>query len=367
MTVRDNCPYVSSDVGLKLIQELEAAEMENKKALRNLELNNNDNKKEMVVTVDRLAKIFPEAPRELLATMCTTRDFDTTRLPWNRRFAKAEALVVHLFSVWSHQSWWDQGMRRKFECLNVYILKNQDVLNDDVWSYLMMLVRTGRVMAILAGPPCRTVSVARYKQDNGPKPVKSRTGSQRWGLHTNAPSEQKEAKLYNKEVKALVETPEDPKTYRGDRDDYATLTCWPEVVKVLEEVLQLKRISLDQGALQHPRRKPTCLWSNFPMVMELDGLLDRLDGRDPWPEDIPTALRLSKSTAAWAPMLKDVIIRSLHELPLPQPQLGGDVPELRAMGLTEEESWYLHIMADHTPYRKDCLHECQVGAGRDRP
>ena len=75
-----------------------------------------------------------------------------------------------------------------------------------------------------------------------------------------------EARLYNKEVKALVETPEDPKTHRGDRDDYATFTCWPGVVKVLEEVLQHKRISLDQGALQHPRRKPTCLWSNFPMA-----------------------------------------------------------------------------------------------------
>ena len=83
-------------------------------------------------------------------------------------------------------------------------------------------------------------------------------------------------------------------------------------------------------------------------------------------EDLATALHLSKSTAAWAPMLKDVIIRSLHELPPPQPQLGGNVPELRAMGLTEEESWYLRTMADHIPYRKDCL-QCQVGAGRDRP
>ena len=82
-------------------------------------------------------------------------------------------------------------MPRKVECLNVDILKNQDVLNDDVWSYLVVLVRTGRAMAILAGPPCRTVSAARYKQNNGPKPVGSRTESQRWGLHTNSPSEQK--------------------------------------------------------------------------------------------------------------------------------------------------------------------------------
>lgn len=124
----------------------------------------------------------------------------------------------------------------------------------------------------------------------------------------------------------------------------------------------------DQGALQQPRRKPTCWWSNFPMVMELDsdGLRDKLDGHEPWPEDISTALRLSRSTAPWVPMLEDVIIRSIHELPLPQQQLRRDVPELKAMGLTAEEPWYLHIMAGHIPYRNDCL-QCQVGAGRNRP
>ena len=33
---------------------------------------------------------------------------------------------------------------------------------------------------------------------------------------------------------------------------------------------------------------------------------------------------------------------------------------------SDKESWYLHLMSDHIPYRKDCL-QCQVGAGRDRP
>ena len=37
--------------------------------------------------------------------------------------------------------------------------------------------------------------------------------------------------------------------------DYATFTCWPEVVEVLEEVLQLKRISLDQGAVLRVQTK----------------------------------------------------------------------------------------------------------------
>lgn len=53
VTVRDNCPYVSSAVGMKLIQGLEAAEMEKKRVLRSLEVSNiDDSKKELVVNLD---------------------------------------------------------------------------------------------------------------------------------------------------------------------------------------------------------------------------------------------------------------------------------------------------------------------------
>lgn len=40
--VRDNCPCVSAEVGMKFVQELEAAEMEKTKMLRSLEVGNND-------------------------------------------------------------------------------------------------------------------------------------------------------------------------------------------------------------------------------------------------------------------------------------------------------------------------------------
>eukprot|EP00435_Cladocopium_sp_Y103_P029043 s710_g7.t1 len=92
------------------------------------------------------------------------------------------------------------------------------------------------------------------------------------------------------------------------------------------------------------------------VIKALDGLKDDTS-HAAWPDSLSRAMELSKSTAAWAPTLKDVMIREIHAAPIPQ---------LRTLNLSEEESWYLHLMSDHIPYRKDCL-QCQVGAGRDRP
>ena len=264
-------------------------------------------------------------------------------------------------------------MPHDIEVVNDDLLRGQDLLDAGVWSYLLQLVRSSRVIAVLAGPPCRTVSAARYRDDGGPRPVRSRHGLQRFGLETNTMMEQQladtdsqlwlrtlllmyEAKLHNQDVKAVVETPEDPMTYRQDEVEYASFTVWPEVKSVLERAVGLTRLTVDQGALGHQRRKPTCLWSNMDVIKALDGLRDDTK-HAAWPESLSRAMELSKSTAAWAPTLKDLMIKEIHATP---------VPQVRVLNLTEEESWYLHLMSDHIPYRKDCL-QCQVGAGRDRP
>ena len=48
------------------------------------------------------------------------------------------------------------------EVVNVDLLRGQDLLDSAVWHFLLQFVRSGRVVAVLAGPPCRTVSAARY-------------------------------------------------------------------------------------------------------------------------------------------------------------------------------------------------------------
>ena len=73
----------------------------------------------------------------------------------------------------------------------------------------------------------------------------------------------------------MAETPEDPETYR-EGANMPTFTVWPEVKQVLEADLRLKRISIEQGALGHARKKPTCLrssisnqgWQNISVVAD---------------------------------------------------------------------------------------------------
>ena len=57
----------------------------------------------------------------------------------------------------------------------------------------------------------------------------------------------------------MVETPEDPMTYRQDEVEYASFTVWPEVQSVLEKAVGLTRLTVDQGAPGHQRRKPNML------------------------------------------------------------------------------------------------------------
>ena len=80
VTVRDNCPYVTNDVGMKLIRELETAEKSKQMMLRSLEVTGW--KQEDKDMADKLKKLFPETPVELLQPM-VSKAGDEARLSWN--------------------------------------------------------------------------------------------------------------------------------------------------------------------------------------------------------------------------------------------------------------------------------------------
>ena len=172
-------------------------------------------------------------------------------------------------------------------------------------------------------PPRRSISVLRLREDGGPRQVRDREGPGRWGksdlrprvralvdtdtqllLRTLVLAELCESANPG-ETEFMVETPEDPATYR-EGDNMPTFTVWPEVIQVLETDLKLRRVSIDQGALGHARKKPTCLWSSIPEVTQLDGLED---SRTPtsWPTHLDQALAESNGLAAWAVGLKQTV------------------------------------------------------------
>ena len=166
-----------------------------------------------------------------------------------KRFESCESLVIHLFSG-PDQGWWKKRLdssKRSVLCLDKEAGADQDLLSDSVIGYLAELCESGKVDAVLGGPPCRTVSKLRFRRP-GPPPLRSRTGPERFGL-TGLTDGQRElavsdAVLWfrqlwlftltqearNEKVMFLKENPRDPEEYKhpGDPNVYPSFYAWPE-------------------------------------------------------------------------------------------------------------------------------------------
>ena len=178
--------------------------------------------------------------------------------------------------------------------------------NVNVWSYVCSLARSGKVKAIVGGPPCRTTSRLRCKGPPGPRRVRGR-GSDRWGLEGLTAREREQVRgdsaLVVKQVGLwylaeehregpepvafLVESPQDPISYMGEgtgeRQEHPSFFEWPLLKRMVEEY-GMSLVSFDQGRMGHSGRKPTSLLTNLrhhhhilaPLVQpEIAALLER--------------------------------------------------------------------------------------------
>ena len=160
------------------------------------------------------------------------------------------------------------------------------VLADDCAS--------GKLRALLGGPPCRTVSALRSQGDGGPGEL--RTEEHPYGLPTLSMADMEKVQndsilffrflsLYAvaKEVQLpsdpspqlILEQPRDPKEYRPpedlNRNNYMSMfrtAAW----KRFAEVFELYKIGFDQGPMGHERRKPTTLFTTMEVLLQLDGI-----------------------------------------------------------------------------------------------
>ena len=65
--------------------------------------------------------------------------------------------------------------------LNIEIKRGMDLHNDHLFGFLEQLCQSGRVRGVYAGPPCRTVSLLRFQQEEGgPRPLRAREGEERF-------------------------------------------------------------------------------------------------------------------------------------------------------------------------------------------
>ena len=207
----------------------------------------------------------------------------------------------------------------------------QDLLRDEVTSYLAEVCEQGNVDSLIGGPPCRTVSKLRFRSP-GPPPLRSREGPQRFALDdlTVAQKElawgdavlwMRQLWLYTlaqgsrqKKVSFLKEHPRDPQEYKDTQDgiDYPSFFAWPEW-EAFKKKYALEEIRMDMGACGHSRRKPSMLRTNLRPLKLLEG---RCGSGKQVTEDYETLgldgrMKASRSWAAWPVDFKLEVVKGI--------------------------------------------------------
>ena len=387
------CPTVDLGVAKRLIKELEDQEIEQANRIRALKAGDPGDLSPNIWTwLTDLRKLWPEVPDELLARVIPSGKWSGDQVPLNRhqrkRLLSSPSVVVHLFSG-PDQSWWKKRLEspsRAVVCIDKMVDLGQDLLSDQLTSFLAELCEKGNVDALIGGPPCRTVSKLRFRQP-GPPPLRARSGPERFALAdlsdvfrelawNDAVLWMRQLWLYSLAARArarlvlfLKENPRDPQEYKGADDavDYPSFFAWPEW-KAFAEEFKIMEIRLDFGAMGHLRRKPTTLGTNIKYLQQLEGLADRrpAGGLQPVTNSLGQRTSESRSWAAWPVDFKVEVTKGiLLELEEYKSRGGCGDGRMLAAKMTSEQ-WRQHVINDHLPYSRECT-TCLQGSGRSRP
>ena len=337
--------------------------------------------------LDWLRKLSPDCPEGLLARVppLWRESLSGEDVPFNRRVRRAvqraDKVVIHLFS--------GKTKTRDFGHLpsSVYVLsvelgQGADVLSDGVYQYLLELCSSGRVLAIIGGPPCATLSRLRERgdQDGGPRILRDRNGLGRFGtllrelsrgeqrltddhtimylrmflLHHVAHEASEEGVLF------VLENPMDPEEYLKDDRTHASAWAWPEV-QFLERELGMFRVSFSQGSLGHQRVKPTTLLVNdWGLYVELHDRHSALPSRNPvtLPPELQARMQQSKDWAKWAKGLTQAIGRAIGKwvsTPALERQRVMQEEQACVRALSRNDQAFIeHCERDHLGFRRDC-------------
>ena len=286
-----------------------------------------------------LTSWFYWAPSELLERIPGERYPGPVQIPFDKRMRKraeqVTSLTVHLFAGMGTKIWKATESENSMVLL-VELEKGQDLHNNHLYGRLCRLAREGRITTLLAGPPCRTVSLARYRNDDGPKPVWARQGYQRLGLDTNSVAQQYLCDgdtilwlrtIYlvilayrgNPGVAIAVEQPADPESWKPPWHPrppagFASYLVWPET-ELAKEMASMKVIDFDQGPLGHKYPKPTqLLVSNAPELEALKGIKAPVGQVQGWPTHLYDRLDESKAAAEWATGLREAMVGMIERV-----------------------------------------------------
>ena len=428
--IRNGCPMVSQMDGRHLLQLLEDRQLRLLKRMlliKTLTMDPGAFTGEMDIELALSLKVhqmFPELSAEvsdrLVPDGLTLQSPDLgSKVPWNRRkrrqLARAERIVVHLFSGEDAKFWEKRLSSSSTAVLCVDLLGNTkaNLLDNGVFSFLLRIAASGRLKAIFGGPPCRTVSALRYQQDGGPGVVRSEEFP--YGLPNQDPSDRElvvsdsvlflrflllymvaeEVRLPQEPPTAfLCEQPQDPATYRSAADvaQHEYFAMWRAAEwAAFASRYNIWSVSFDQGVMGHTIRKPTTVGTNMEPFLELNEMRCGPN----WTSSTATSTagqrqqlsiddrcRQSRTWSAWAPGLKEAIVHCVQQhlqqgdvKPSPQQADGLDMdvhtqgvrqPRLQPLGPVALEQWRRRFQNDHFPARRDCA-QCLRSQGRGRP
>jgi hypothetical protein len=132
---------------------------------------------ETAMTV-KMKQEFPGLPDHLMMKliphleMVRAEDFGA-RLPWNRhkrrRLLRAKKIILHIFAGPDSKYWEKQCASADTEilCVDIGGSHPANLHDKNVYGFLLALCASGRVRAIVGGPPCRTLTALRYQDDGG--------------------------------------------------------------------------------------------------------------------------------------------------------------------------------------------------------
>ena len=283
--LEDNCPVVSERDCLELISEVEqhrAARLRQALHIRALGLGvdltlgsdqGHDSSSEVEQELARWVKArFPEAPDWLLLKSLPVQGGGAAQSPYhlpglNRKARKAlkraKHIVLHVFSGRTKPV--EFGLGKDIAVVNLDALYGGDILDERVYAATAALCGTGKVDAVIGGPPCCTNSVLRDRgagnqqsaPDGGPRPVRERSGMLRFGLPSNTVEEQKKVDEHSLLIfrfltihhladvanphgtMCAMENPEDPMSYLPEHkrhDELPSVWVWPEILEILERL-----------------------------------------------------------------------------------------------------------------------------------
>eukprot|EP00435_Cladocopium_sp_Y103_P052393 s1603_g16.t1 len=250
---------------------------------------------------------------------------------------RARRIIVHMFSGKDQKTWraLEDGHTMVI-CIDKLLHPKLDVLDDNMFLFLMKLASTGSLQAIIGGPPCRTISSCRYADDEGPKPVRSE--QEPYGL-TSLTSQQREwveddiamffrmkllymiAESYKprwcEKVLFGLEQPQDPKEYRpqAEVEQRQYMSVWRmDSWQRFQEKYALQLTSFEQGAFGHAKVKPTTFAHNIDGMETLEGAKASREGIDHGWKDRPLQERMAETAtwAEWAPGFKMALVEALR-------------------------------------------------------